>query len=298
MAEEACLRLVKAATMSAPPVLQLEWEGKGTAEGTTAEGTTCGTVGLAPGNYPGTISQWHDVRLRGLNGMYSFVVEIAQGELTKAEIALTEPGNPVRDNEKASAKLRQFGKKFGQGVPFNYGIFPQTFADPEDKSELEMGGDNAPLDCVEIGGKPLLSGASYEVVVLGGLCVRDKGELDWKIFTVSHEGLDALLSEHGCLGGFEIQRRVGTALSFFKLWYELKGLSEEEAFPYGIALKPRSVVLNRIYKAHLSWQRLLVSGADKFWVSETAKCWFIGDGTRDGRNANGEADSKRIRVGR
>lgn len=68
----------------------------------------------------------------------------------------------------------------------NYGAIPQTWEDPAHvDTELNLKGDNDPLDVIEIGQRPCASGDVYAVKVVGALAMIDGGELDWKIVTVA-----------------------------------------------------------------------------------------------------------------
>jgi len=91
------------------------------------------------------------------------VVEIPKDVLAKYEVSESLPGNPVVDNEKATKKLQAFGR----APPFNYGIFPQTYCDPEDKRELEKGGDGAALDAIVLDEDPLERGSAHRTLPLG-----------------------------------------------------------------------------------------------------------------------------------
>jgi hypothetical protein len=48
--------------------------------------------------------------------------------------------------------------------PFNYGLFPQTWEDPA-TVEGGYGGDNDPLDIIEVGSGPLPIGTALKVKV-------------------------------------------------------------------------------------------------------------------------------------
>lgn len=240
------------------------------AEETAAAIEKCGPVGLDPSvikHADGVYSLWHDIRLRSASqGTYSFVVEIPKGELTKWEVSAIEANNPVTENEKATKKLNKFAKP----PPFNYGIIPQTYCDPDDKSELGVGGDAAPLDCAELGGRPLQSGESHEVEVLGAFCVLDKGELDWKIIAISKDSLGAMTAALGTLGVYaHLHNEMLGMLKWFQEWYKFKGVAGNP-FPYGMEIMPRSVAIVRIYRAHLGWQRLLASEGNSCWTSALA----------------------------
>ena len=72
------------------------------------------------------------------------------------------------------------------GVPFfNYGLLPQTWEDPS-LLRNGYGGDNDPLDVMEIGSVPLPMGSVVSVKVLGSLELIDEGETDHKVRVIRH----------------------------------------------------------------------------------------------------------------
>eukprot|EP00927_Polykrikos_kofoidii_P002629 TRINITY_DN11054_c0_g1_i1.p1 TRINITY_DN11054_c0_g1~~TRINITY_DN11054_c0_g1_i1.p1 ORF type:complete len:316 (-),score=54.97 TRINITY_DN11054_c0_g1_i1:346-1245(-) len=234
------------------------------------------TTGLTAESYmhdPSQRSPWHDVRLRAHGGsVFNFVVEISNGTLCKNEVALDEPWNPIKDNARATKKLQAFNEP----VPFNYGIFPQTYCHPDDKMELDIGGDGAPMDVVELSGEPLIVGHVYEVEIVGAFCVIDKSELDWKVFTIRSDVLAAWGLELGPLHlGAKLRRELAGAMQWFSAWYAFKsqGSSKVTEFPYGREVFPSTVALRRLYRAHEGWLKLLrePSGTPGFWLSMSSQ---------------------------
>ena len=61
---------------------------------------------------------------------------------------------------------------------------PQTWENPALKSVAGYGGDNDPLDVIEIGSSPLPRGAITPVKVLGSLGMIDDGENDSKVIVL------------------------------------------------------------------------------------------------------------------
>lgn len=137
------------------------------------------------------ISPWHDVPLR--NGDYfNCLIEIPKFTKAKMEIATKEKFNPIAQDIK-KGKLREYhGPIF-----WNYGCLPQTWEDPTVfHPELEVYGDNDPVDVVEIGSKALPTGTICKIKILGAIAMIDDGELDWKMVGISVEDpLSSLLND-------------------------------------------------------------------------------------------------------
>jgi inorganic pyrophosphatase len=99
----------------------------------------------------------------------------------KMEIATKEEFNPIKQDVK-KGELRYF--KLGD-IPFNYGCLPQTWEDPAfAHPDTRLGGDNDPIDAVEIG-PAIACGVIAPVKVLGVLAMIDEGETDWKVLVIS-----------------------------------------------------------------------------------------------------------------
>jgi 3'-phosphoadenosine 5'-phosphosulfate synthase len=139
------------------------------------------------------ISPWHDILLQekkaeGKNE-FNFVVEIPKGVAHKMEVNKEERHNPIMQDTTHGGTR---GRDYLYGVPVvNYGVFPQTWDDPSVKDSKGNGGDNDPLDVVEIGVHQLPMGSVNPVKVLGSLELVDQGEVDHKILVISLDDPDA-----------------------------------------------------------------------------------------------------------
>ncbi|OQR86475.1 inorganic pyrophosphatase [Achlya hypogyna] len=130
------------------------------------------------------ISPWHDIPLYNADGSVNFVCEIPKWSRKKFEIATGEPFNPIKQDTK-NGKLREYG--WGD-MMFNYGALPQTWEDPNHITEgTGCGGDNDPLDVIEIGTKKWNVGSIVQVKVLGVLALIDDNETDWKVICINVE---------------------------------------------------------------------------------------------------------------
>ena len=158
-------------------------------------------------------SYWHDVPLKVEGGM-SAVVEITRNTTAKMEIATDEAGTPIKQDIK-KGKLREYNMP----IKWNYGAIPQvsdcqwlslmpppdappmapgcnhaTFHTPishpqtwEEPGHLWPGlesyggGDNDPLDFVDLSPSAVACGAVIAFKPLAALAMIDEGEVDWKV---------------------------------------------------------------------------------------------------------------------
>ena len=139
-------------------------------------------------------SMWHDVLLRPLglpldrDNVINMVTEIPMFYTAKMEIQKALPNNPISQdtNDDRSSRYYTYGTPF-----FNYGLIPQTWEDPDLRSSQGYGGDNDPLDVIEIGSAPLEMGSIRPCRVLGSLELIDEGETDHKIICIALDDKDA-----------------------------------------------------------------------------------------------------------
>jgi 3'-phosphoadenosine 5'-phosphosulfate synthase len=137
-------------------------------------------------------SMWHDVPMRPIgetdNTVISMVTEIPMYFTAKMEIQKNLPNNPISQDNNSDGSTRYYT----YGTPFfNYGLIPQTWEDPDLKSVDGYGGDNDPLDVIELGSKPLLMGSIEPCRVLGSFELIDEGETDHKILCLALSDPDA-----------------------------------------------------------------------------------------------------------
>lgn len=141
------------------------------------------------------ISPWHDIPLQPKDNssdnhpVFNFIVEIPKGIAHKMEVNKEEPHNPIMQDTTHHGTR---GRNYLYGVPFfNYGLLPQTWEDPSVKDVAGNGGDNDPLDVIEIGAAQLPMGSVNPVKVLGSIEMVDQGEVDHKIIAISLDDDDA-----------------------------------------------------------------------------------------------------------
>merc|ERR1712071_231635 len=137
-------------------------------------------------------SLWHDVPLTpkstSEDNVINFITEIPMYYSSKMELSKEEPNNPIMQdtNKDGSPRYYSYGVSF-----FNYGLIPQTWEDPELLSPMEFGGDNDPLDVMEIGSAPLAMGSINPCRILGSLELIDEGETDHKVICIALSDPDA-----------------------------------------------------------------------------------------------------------
>ena len=168
------------------------------------------------------ISPWHQIPLYadGVEGKHDnsalihMVIEIPRATRSKFEIATVEPDNPIHQDVR-NGTVREY--KY-QHMPHNYGAVPQTWEDPDAISRLtRLGGDNDPLDAIEIGSKTIACGEVCRVKVLGILAMIDDNETDWKLVVV-REGDELFDTVSSCS---ELEKARPGLLAELKDWLRL-----------------------------------------------------------------------------
>ena len=128
-----------------------------------------------------SLARWHDVPMYDADGDMNFVCEIPVNTTAKFELQTEEPGNPIAQDDKD-------GKPRNHPIPilWNYGMVPQTWEDPEALNEDlgGAGGDNDPMDVVEIAARPCTTGSVYHVKPICAFAMLDDGEVDWKLVVI------------------------------------------------------------------------------------------------------------------
>jgi len=136
-------------------------------------------------------SYWHDIPIRPAgedDTIINLVTEIPMHVTAKMEVSKEVDGNPIMQdtNKDGSPRYYTYGTTF-----FNYGLIPQTWEDPDVKSAEGNGGDNDPIDVMELGSEPLEMGSITPCRVLGELELIDEGETDHKILCIALSDKDA-----------------------------------------------------------------------------------------------------------
>mmetsp|Transcript_48455 Transcript_48455/g.139346 ORF Transcript_48455/g.139346 Transcript_48455/m.139346 type:complete len:308 (-) Transcript_48455:302-1225(-) len=215
------------------------------------------------------ISPWHDIPLDTSKETPTekwMVTEIVKLTSAKYEIHTEERFNPIAQDVKNGDLRHYHGPIF-----WNYGFFPQTWEDPtEVHPELNVKGDNDPLDVVEIGSRAFKKGEVVRVKILGALAMIDHGELDWKVIAVSVE--DELARELDDVHDLEakIPHVVNGIREWFR-WYKAPDGKLNE-FGFGGHALSREKALEVVEETHRAWRRLydgeIKHGA--LWVGDDA----------------------------
>jgi len=136
-------------------------------------------------------SLWHDIPIRPTgkpDTIINMVTEIPLHFSPKMEIMKEKPGNYISQDSNKDGSPRYYN----YGVPFfNYGAIPQTWEDPNVRSPEGYGGDNDPLDVLEMGSSQLQMGSITPCRILGSLELIDEGETDHKILCIALNDKDA-----------------------------------------------------------------------------------------------------------
>ncbi|OQR96876.1 inorganic pyrophosphatase [Achlya hypogyna] len=202
------------------------------------------------------ISPWHDIPLRPAGyekdpAIFNFVNEIPKGARAKMEIATKEAHNPIKqDVKKGNLRFYHFDSLV------NYGCIPQTWEDPEHVDEsTRYGGDNDPIDVVEISSRVAETGEVYPVKVLGVLGMIDEDETDWKVIAIDvkdpladklHDLNDLLLN---------LPEVVPSVRTWFRD-YKIPDGKPPSTFAFDGKAMDKAFAIQVIEQTHASWKRL------------------------------------------
>lgn len=169
------------------------------------------------------------------------------------EIAGDEAFNPIKQDMK-NGKPRFY--HFDSLV--NYGCLPQTWEDPHHvDATTAFGGDNDPIDVVEIGRRVLGVGEVAQVKVLGVLAMIDDGETDWKVVAINvDDPLAALVDDVRDLAKTELHDLVPQVHRWFRD-YKIPDGKRPSAFAFNGEAQSRDFAVDVIQQTHESWKQLV-----------------------------------------
>lgn len=135
------------------------------------------------------ISPWHEIPFdagKNQEGVetFHFVCEIARGTTAKMEINKEYTYNPIaQDTKNGELRFYKYNPQVGSLV--NYGALSQTWEDPSYiHPDTGVGGDNDPIDVLQLNDRPCTMGEVYSVRILGAFALIDGEETDWKLIVV------------------------------------------------------------------------------------------------------------------
>jgi 3'-phosphoadenosine 5'-phosphosulfate synthase len=219
-------------------------------------------------------SWWHDVALHhnpNDKSVVNMVTEIPLYYTAKMEIQKELPNNPISQdtNKDGSSRYYTYGTPF-----FNYGALPQTWEDPRLLSPQGFGGDNDPLDVIELGSTQLTMGSVTPCRILGSLELIDEGETDHKILCIALSDPDA----NRVYNLDDLERYKPGHLARLKDWLKRYKTSDGKPVNSLASETPRtaSEAMTVIQETHERWKSLcgkdgtklssLSSKAQGFWL--------------------------------
>jgi inorganic pyrophosphatase len=173
-------------------------------------------------------SFWHDVPYKPFGkkeekDYFHFICEIPKGTTAKMEISKDFEWNPiVQDRKKGAPRYYKYKPEVGSLV--NYGSIPQTWERPDvEDARTGIGGDNDPIDVIQVDEKPCTIGEIQRVRVLGSFALIDDGETDWKVIVTN---VDDPAHKDGDLDTVVSKQRQEEILSWFRLYKTAEGKGE------------------------------------------------------------------------
>lgn len=146
--------------------------------------------------------------------------------------------------------------------PFNYGFIPQTFSDSKE------GGDDHPLDLVDLGqrnSKKILSVCDF--VVLGSLGLIDEGAVDWKVL-----GMEIHEARHlGVNNLADYERACPGAIAEVSEWFKTIGTFDgkpENRYLFGGEVLGREETLNILREGHRQYKNLFNDKNRGYFLSQ------------------------------
>lgn len=178
----------------------------------------------------------------------------------KMEVATKEVYNPIAQDIK-KGKLRDYhGPIF-----WNYGCLPQTWEDPTvQHPELQVFGDNDPIDVVEIGSTALTMGSVKPVKVLGVLAMIDDGELDWKVVAIATD--DPLANEYNDID--DVPESIKAGIREWFRWYKTPDDKPLNGFGFDEKFLDAAMAKEVIAETNEAWKKLRAgeTEAGKLWI--------------------------------
>jgi len=193
-----------------------------------------------------------------------------EGSTAKNEIHKTLPYNPITQDTK-KGKLRFYKYHPEVGSTCNYGALPQTWEDPDFRNkDTQRGGDNDPIDVLQINPRPCHVGEVYRVRVLGVLALLDDDETDWKLIVVDEA--DPTTAAYRDIGDVP-KEKVDALREWFRMYKTAEGKGENK-FGLGERAMPRDYAQAAIEETHEAWKKLAAPGKKNTCSFQDGPCWL------------------------
>jgi len=218
------------------------------------------------------VSPWHDISLVAsesypssgsafsVTTLFNMITEIPMYTSAKMEVMKDKWSNPIMQdtNKDGSARYYTYGVPF-----FNYGLLPQTWEDPDVISADGYGGDNDPVDVIEIGATPLPMGSVTQIKVLGSLELIDEGETDHKVIALRISDSRATLINNMKDLEEHIPGLTAKLVDWLKMYKTSDGKAINVISNHNI---PTSVLqaVEIISECHKKWLELVSSGTTQY----------------------------------
>ena len=214
------------------------------------------------------ISPWHSISIfPGTCGacckfdrrVVHMVCEMPRFTRHKMEISKTLPYNPIVQDQTKDKKTGRLTPRYIRYSPvlYNYGSIPQTWEDPN-----SSGGDNDPVDIIDLSDTPARRGEIKKVRVLGSLPLIDSGEMDWKVI-----GIDITAPEAKHLWSFDdVEKHKPGAIAKIKEWYRVYKTADgkpENKYAFDGKSINCEYTLRIIHESHESWKSLIAAKKGK-----------------------------------
>lgn len=206
------------------------------------------------------ISPWHDIPLwaDSAKSAVNFICEMPKGTNAKMEIATKEALNPIKqDVKKGAVRFIKYGNTI-----INYGASPQTWENPETRHPdiPDVGGDNDPIDVIELGSAVIPRGTVCAVKPVGMLALIDEGECDWKMLAISTA--DPLAAKINDLP--DLEKHMPGLVEKVRVWYrdyKIPDGKPENKYAFGGEAKGKAYAFSVIQHCHHDWVNLRDSKA-------------------------------------
>ncbi|KAI9493943.1 inorganic pyrophosphatase [Zychaea mexicana] len=205
------------------------------------------------------ISPFHDVPLRpdpSNNTVYNMVVEIPRGKNAKVEIDKETPLNPLYHDTNKHDELKYIANIYPHhGYPGNYGSIPQTWENPHVpyKKAGTKGGDNDPVDVIDIGMDSGYPGQVKQVKLLGGLLMIDDDFTDWKLIAIDIN--DERASRYNDIS--DVEENICKDIQHWYKVYKVPQGDDENKFGYNGDFQDSKAIEHLIQETHGYWELLI-----------------------------------------